>query len=98
MGERLMVINHHSVLSALERAIGREIQLDPDISLLESSLIIDSLTMLKLLAELEKISGVDIPPEDAFELFGSSLNQITKRLSELAAQVDSKTSLWVSEF
>jgi hypothetical protein len=42
--------------------------------------------MVVFFAELEKLSGVELPESDAFELMGATANQIAARLSDLSEQ------------
>lgn len=76
--EAQMPITRQMVQDALQSALGRKVTVEPDVPLVEARLKINSLTMLALFAELERVSKVAIAPKDAIGLYGFSIDQIVQ--------------------
>jgi len=71
----------NELVKIIEDVLGSDVKINPNDPIMESGLKIDSLAMLRLFTEIEKVAGKSIDQEDAFELFGLSLNQIVERYS-----------------
>ena len=78
-----MILTQTDAVSVLSNAFREKIEFSLDIPLIESGLRLESLPMIRTLVELEKITGVAFEQEDAFELFGLSVNQLVARVNEL---------------
>jgi len=73
-----MQITRQVVREALNLALGRAVEVDPDVPLIETRLKINSLTMLALFAQLEQVAGVRVSQQDAIGLYGFSIDQIVQ--------------------
>jgi acyl carrier protein len=81
-----MKISSDAILALLGRVLKRAVAATPDVPIIEVGPDFDSLAMVVFFAELEKLSGVELPESDAFELMGATANQIAARLSDLSEQ------------
>ncbi|AUM70592.1 hypothetical protein C4J98_1992 [Pseudomonas orientalis] len=73
-----MQITHQTVQDALQAALGRSVTVEPHVPLIETRLKINSLTMLALFAQLERVSQVTVAQKDAVGLYGCSIDQIVQ--------------------
>jgi hypothetical protein len=73
-----------SDLSAIiSKVFKLESPIDFDVPIMESGLPLESMRIVRVLAEVEKLIDTDIDQEDAFELFSLSINELVGRLNEL---------------
>lgn len=81
-----MKLTKSDVERILVKTFKQEINVDPDIPLIESGLRLESLAMLRALVEFEKMLYTEIEQVDAFELFSLSINELVDRLNVMGAE------------
>ena len=73
-----------SDLSAIiSKVFKLESPIDFNVPITESGLPLESIRIVRVLAEVEQLIGADIDQGDAFELFGLSINELVIRLNEM---------------
>lgn len=75
-GQPCMLITPDDVLTELRSALGKPVEIDPDVPLIESGFRVNSLTMLTILSSLERAAQVEIPQNDLIKLSTFSINGI----------------------
>jgi acyl carrier protein len=78
-----MVISTGDVINVFNRVFRQEIDIDLNVSILDSGLKLESLRLMRALVEIQDLLGHELPLEDAFELFSLSINQFVERLNSI---------------
>lgn len=71
-----MPITPDVVIAEVRSALGKPVEIDPDVPLIESGFRVNSLTMLTILASLERAARVEIQQAELVKLSASSINGI----------------------
>jgi acyl carrier protein len=79
-----MQITSSDLIAVFSKIFKQEIDFDLDVPLMESGVRLDSLRIIRLLIEIENLLQIPLPQEDAFELFGLSINQLVTRLNVIS--------------
>lgn len=80
-----MTITTDDVIAVFSKVFQQDIDIDHDVPILEAGLRLESLRMMGVLVGLQDLVGGALPEEDAFELFGLSINELVRRLNDAPA-------------
>lgn len=84
-----MKIEPSDLIAVFSKVVKYEVDINYDVPLINADIKLDSLRIVRMLVGIEDLIKLPLPQEDAFELFGLSINQLTERLNQMLAATTS---------
>lgn len=77
------MISTKSLKTIFSSVLGQEVEISDDVPIIDAGLRLESLSVIRVLVEIEKLVGHELAQEDAFEMLSLSFFELAGRLNSI---------------